>query len=221
MALANGATSAAPHLRNAPEYRYKYDRNIHYEVNLRPDPEPKRAAAPAAARKEKRAPVWDKLNVYVLILLAGVLGVACVISNTWANEIQKEINQTLKSTKETREDIEGLVIRINRGLDVKTIETRAAEELGMSYPLPEQYVYLQSTPEIADFGQYIKESAYEPFKGEPLAPLRALRDGAAETWETLGLALAPAETGGTPVLTLAEAQEAKPPPLPVPTPAGR
>jgi cell division protein FtsL len=157
----------------AAQERYSpYYRKPYYDLNLRPDPpkEPVKQVKPV--RREKVAPVWDKLNIIVIILLSGIICTGLVVTSVYANEIQRTINRTVISTQDIGVEIDDIVVRINEGLDISTIELRAVEELGMIFPRSEQFVYIESLPETRDFAQYIRERAYAPFKDPPLMALR-------------------------------------------------
>ncbi|GHU50373.1 hypothetical protein FACS1894127_5470 [Clostridia bacterium] len=157
-------------MQSMPKKQIKYDRNVLYEVNLRPaeNIQPVRAVP----KKEKKPPVWDKLNVFFLLILAGLMGIGCVMANTWANEIQSEINIATGSSNEVKADIEIIKTNIAKSLSLELIEERAVVELGMMHPTPEQYIYLDDVTQIVDFAQYIKENAYDPFDSGKLVAVR-------------------------------------------------
>ena len=150
---------------------YSYNRNAVYDHDLRPDVkiEPIKKIIPV--KKEKVAPIWDKLNIMLVLILSGLLSIGYVVSSVYANEIQRSINRTVISTQDISVEIGELVVKINEGLDISTIEKRAVEELGMVYPVAKQFVHLEEYPVIIDFAQYIRESTYDPFDDPPLVPV--------------------------------------------------
>jgi len=161
----------------AAQERYKpYVRDSYYYLNLRPKPpeEPVKQVKPV--KQEKLAPAIDKLNVLIVLVLSGILCISFVIASVYANEIQRTINRTVISTQDLYVEIDDLVVKINEGLDISTVENRAANELGMVYPAEEQFVFIERFPKIIDFAQYIRENAYEPFNGPPLTAVRRYED---------------------------------------------
>ena len=159
----------------AAQERYSpyYNRKPYYDLNLRPDPpkeQPVKQVKPV--RQERVAPALDKLNIIILILLGGLICTGFVVTSVYANEIQRTINRTVISTQDIYVEIDDLVVRINEGLDISTIESRAVEELGMAYPTANQFIYIESFPETRDFAQYIRERTYAPFRDPPLTALR-------------------------------------------------
>ena len=162
-------------MQAAQEIYKPYYRKPYYDLNLRPDP-PKEEVKPVKeakpVRQERVAPVWDKLHIIIIILLGGIICIGFVITSVYVNEIQRTINRTVINTQDINVEIDDLVVKINEGLDISTIENRAVDELGMVYPKAAQFVYVEDFPMVYDFAQYIRESTYQPFKDPPLVAVR-------------------------------------------------
>jgi cell division protein FtsL len=144
-------------------YSYEYERRHRggagpYGAGIRPE-----EARPARTAKQPApVPRADKARVLLLLAMAGLIGVGVTLANTCAASIKRDINQTLKETAEVQVDIESLEIKIDSLTGIEAIESRATEELGMAYPAPGQFIFIEEEPaQINDFAQHIMENAYE------------------------------------------------------------
>ena len=146
-------------------------RDAYYYLNLRPKPPEAPVKQVKPVKQDRVAPAIDKLNVIAILILSGILCISFVVSSVYANEIQRTINRTVISTQNLYVEIDDLDVKINEGLDISTIENRAVSELGMVYPATEQFVFIKRFPKIANFAQYIRENAYDPFDGAPLTAI--------------------------------------------------
>ncbi|MDR3295853.1 MAG: cell division protein FtsL [Clostridiales Family XIII bacterium] len=151
--------------KSYPRSYRQAENDIRYGINMRP-------SLLKPVKTEKTAPKPEKAGIThtpgVKRLLMGALTVAIlvgagmIITTTYASAIKFNINLTRGMTTELMGEIENLEVRIKTGNGVDVIERRATEELGMLYPAPEQFVFLEEEPEtVADFAQYIKENAYQ------------------------------------------------------------
>ena len=147
---------------------YSYNRNVVYDHDLRPEVKREPIKKIIPVKKEKIAPIWDKLNIIVILILSGLLSIGYVVSSVYANEVQRAINRTVINTQDISVEIGELIVKINEGLDISTVEERAATELGMVYPVAKQFVSIEQYPVIIDFAQYIRETTYDPFDDPPL-----------------------------------------------------
>ncbi|MDR0423900.1 MAG: cell division protein FtsL [Clostridiales Family XIII bacterium] len=145
---------------NATRARTRHDkRDAYYGVDLAPKQErEKRPAKPAP-----KANTYVRANLLVLLLLSGIIMVVFgIVPANYDASIQQHINQTIKDTAAINIEIENLEVQIKNASGISRIESRAIEELGMIYPLPEQFVFIvDGTVQVNDFAQYIKENAYE------------------------------------------------------------
>ena len=103
----------------------------------------------------------DKLRLLLLILVIGALAIAGVVTTAYAAQIKYNINVLNKENAVIQGEIENLNVSIKAANNIKTIEEKAAAELGMVYPTYDQMVFLPEEPQkVNDFAMVLKEQAY-------------------------------------------------------------
>ncbi|MBQ2747781.1 MAG: cell division protein FtsL [Firmicutes bacterium] len=115
-------------------------------------------------KKEKPAIIIsakDKFRIVLLTILAGILGVSVIISSAYAAQLKYDINMLISENAVIEGEIQNLNVEIKKETNITTIERKAMEELGMTYPYGSQIVYLGIDKEPGgDFAMVLKEHAY-------------------------------------------------------------
>jgi len=103
----------------------------------------------------------DKVIIIFYLLLIGILCGMLIVSAAYTARVKHEINTVRRDNAQIVGVIENLNVDIKNATNLRTIEEKAIEELGMIYPLPEQFVFL-SRPErpSGDFAMLLKEQAF-------------------------------------------------------------
>lgn len=115
------------------------------------------------AEQQKAAAVSakDRLRLIMLTVFIGVLGVAVIISAAYAAQLKYDINTLISQNTVIEGEIANLNVELKKATNITTIEKRAMEELGMTYPYGSQIVYLKGEDEISsEFAMLLKEQAY-------------------------------------------------------------
>lgn len=103
----------------------------------------------------------DKFRLLLLTALAGVLCIALILTTAYAASVKYHINTMIKENEVIQGEIENLNVKIESASNIQIVEAKAAIELGMIYPTPEQLVYIDGSKEtIKDFALVLKEQAY-------------------------------------------------------------
>lgn len=104
--------------------------------------------------------VQDKIKIILLLLFVGVLCVSVIISSAYVATVRHEINTITRQSNDIRGQIENLHVQIERATNIRIIEERAKNELGMIYPSGSEIVFLSDErwPE-GDFAMRLREQA--------------------------------------------------------------
>jgi len=103
----------------------------------------------------------DKIRLVLLVMFTGALCISLIVATAYTAGVKYEINTMIKKNVELQGEIENLNVKIKQATNIKTIEIKAQQELGMVYPDLEQSVFL--TPDdtqVGDFAMLLKEQAY-------------------------------------------------------------
>jgi len=139
-----------------------------YENRKRYDPgmeqgKPKklRAIEPVSELQTPEITLREKINAISLILLIGILCVCIIISTAYVASVRYDINTINRQGAALQGEIENLNVKIKNATNIKTIEEKAMNELGMIYPPVEKFVFIQSNvrPQ-GDFAMRLKVQAY-------------------------------------------------------------
>ena len=103
----------------------------------------------------------SRVKMIALLILAGFLGVCVIISAAYSANIRVEINALNRSNAALMGEIQNLNVSIKNATNIRTIEERAINELGMVYPPPEQFIFLsRGAGPRGDFAMRLIEQAY-------------------------------------------------------------
>ena len=103
----------------------------------------------------------DRLMMLALAMVAGIICVLLIINAAYAASVKYEINQYIKANEVLTGEIENLSVKINQANNLSAIEQVATTELGMVYPDPNEFIYIQPDQEpVKDFALLLKEEAY-------------------------------------------------------------
>ena len=135
------------------EYQGHYKR---YGLDMKP-----RAVKQVHEHKSESLTPGDKIKVILLLLFIGVLCVCLIISTAYTAGVKFEINSIIKESAMLQGEIENLNVKIKNATNIRTIEEKAINELGMIQPLPEHFVFLNNNikPQ-GDFAMLLKDQAY-------------------------------------------------------------
>ena len=100
----------------------------------------------------------DKAKIILLLLFVGFLCVSIIISAAYVATVRHEINTITRQSADLRGKIENLNVQIERATNIRIIEERAKNELGMIYPSGSEIVFLSNDiwPE-GDFAMRLME----------------------------------------------------------------
>jgi len=139
-----------------------------YEERKKYDPSVKqietsesREMAYASRPQSSTVTMQDRVKLISLLLLAGILCISIIISTAYVASVRFEINTINSQSATLQGEIENLNVRIKNATNIKTIEEKAANELGMIYPQVERFVFIQSNEKPqGDFAMRLKVQAY-------------------------------------------------------------
>ena len=135
------------------EYQTNYKR---YGLDMKP-------VAPKAARAPESAAVTlaERAKMILLLLLIGVLCICLIVSTAYTAGVKYEVNSVAKGNASLTGEIENLNVKIKNATNIRAVEEKAINELGMVYPSSGQFVFLtrQTKPE-GDFAMLLMEHAY-------------------------------------------------------------
>ena len=136
------------------EHQRKFEK---YGLDMRPA-----APTPARVRPVSRIPQKDMLISVMLVMLAGMVVISAIIATAQAANVKYETNALMAANVELQGEIENLRVKIKQATNIKTIEGKAQEELGMVNPNPDAFVFLSSEQQTADdFAMLLREQAHE------------------------------------------------------------
>jgi len=135
------------------EYQKSYKR---YGFDMRP--------VPKKAEREAQNPaitLLDRVKIISFILFAGLLCICIIVSAAYTADVKCQINSIIKENTVLSGEIENLNVKIKNATNIKTIEQRAIDDLGMIYPAYDQTVFLsRKVPPQGDFAMLLMEQAY-------------------------------------------------------------
>lgn len=138
------------------EYQDTYKR---YGLDMRPKTPKKEMIKPKTSSAVINAK--DKFRLLMLTVFIGVLCIGLILSTAYAASVKYHINNMIKENEVIQGEIENLNVKIESASNIQIVESRASTELGMTYPKPEQLIYLNGTQKKSkDFALVMKEQAY-------------------------------------------------------------
>jgi cell division protein FtsL len=112
-------------------------------------------------KKKSVVTTKDRIAMLFLTVVIGALCVSVIITTAYSAAIKYEINNIIKENAVITGEIENLKVKINEANNIQAIEQKATIELGMVYPDPNEFVYLQTTEApVQDFALLLMEEAY-------------------------------------------------------------
>jgi len=135
------------------EYQTNYKR---YGLDMKPQPL-------KAVKKQAVAAVTlaERAKAVLFLLLAGLLCICIIISTAYTAGVKYEVNSIAKVNAGLTGEIENLNVKIKNATNIRSIEEKAINELGMIYPSAEQFVFLtRQTKPQGDFAMLLMEHAY-------------------------------------------------------------
>ena len=138
---------------------YEYQGNYKkYGLSMRPE-----KAEPLVKKQKNKSNVTsrDKVAMMFLTIFVGVIAASLIITTAYSAKVKYEINQVIAENDVMIGEIENLTVKINQANNIQSIEEKAVNELGMVYPNPEEFIYIQGSAEpVQDFALLLKEEAY-------------------------------------------------------------
>jgi cell division protein FtsL len=141
------------------EQWYQHQENyVKYGIDMSPPIQRKQTPAKAV---NKVFGIRDKAKLFMLLMAMGFLCIAVVIAAAYASQIKYNINAITRENAVIQGEIENLDVSIEAANNIRTIEERAINELGMVYPVYEQIVFIAAkTEKFNDFAMSLREQAY-------------------------------------------------------------
>jgi len=152
----------------------KYEENyLKYGVELRPEETEadRRRKQKAAQKKEQKSKIRVKSSDRVLVLLLIFAVAVCAFMVICLQAMQSDINYRIYTLNQEAENITGeidnLKVTLNSKAEMKSIESYAVKNLGMTYPDQSQYEYVGDLKGSSEVNDYI-ESLSEEERGVKL-----------------------------------------------------
>jgi len=134
------------------EYQHNYRR---HGIELK-----KREVEPLREAQDSAVTTQDKVKIILLLLLVGIICISIIISTAYVASVRHEINSITRQSADLRGQIENLSVEIERATNLRIIEERAKNELGMIYPTGSQIRFLQDDePLQGDFAMRLRVQA--------------------------------------------------------------
>ena len=135
------------------EYQGNYER---YGFDMKPA-----ASRQAGKTQDPVITLRDKAGMVLVLILAGLLCVCLIVSTAYSAGVKYEINSITAENELLQGEIENLNVQLKNATNIRTVEHKALNELGMVYPVSDQFVFLarHEKPQ-GDFAMLIKEHAY-------------------------------------------------------------
>ncbi len=146
----------------AAEKWYEYQTSYHkYGLDMKPE-EPKRKKV----KKEKKdsgvvVSTKDKLRMVLLTVFAGALCVCLILTTAYSAKVKYGTNNILKENDVLQGEIENLNVEIKSQSNIKTIEDKALNQMGMIYPDISSYVRVGGVETPKDFALALKQQAFQ------------------------------------------------------------
>ena len=138
------------------EYQDSYKR---YGLDMRPKTERKVNIKAKSAKSAISAK--ERFRLLLLTVFVGALCIGLILSTAYAASVKYHINTMTKENQVLQGEIENLNVKIESASNIQIVEARAAAELGMVSPGPDQIVYINGAGEpVKDFALVLKEQAY-------------------------------------------------------------
>lgn len=102
----------------------------------------------------------EKMMMMMLTVLVGFVCVGLIASTAYAAAMKYQINAMIKESAVLEGEIENLNVEIKSQTNIQVVEEKAKNQLGMGYPSPETYIYLDQPAEVKDFAIVLKAQAY-------------------------------------------------------------
>ena len=135
------------------EYQSGYKR---YGLDMKP-----KTAKTARAGEPVAITLKDRVKIILFLILSGVVCLSVIISAAYAASVKYEINSIVKGNAVLQGEIENLNVKIKNATNIRTVEEKAINELGMVYPSSEQFVFLtRQSKSQGDFAMLLMEHAY-------------------------------------------------------------
>lgn len=136
---------------------YEYQENYQkYGLEMKPKEEKRKPRAKKIGLTSR-----DKAGLLGLILTVGIICIGLIIMTAYAATLKYDNNQIIMSNNELKVEIEELNKKVEVAKNIKSIEKKAVEDLGMIKPKKSQIIYLSDPQgEDADSAATPKEKAY-------------------------------------------------------------
>ncbi len=125
----------------SPEKWYEYEmRYKEYGIDMKPEKETKRRER---ARSGIAFSMRDKIFLIFLLVFIGVISVGSIQVAAYAADVQCKMNDLIKENTVVSGEIENLSVKLNKANNIEAIEEKATATLGMVYPNPNDFVYIE------------------------------------------------------------------------------
>lgn len=138
------------------EQWYEYEQRYkEYGIDLKPEKEIKQK------NKSKDGIVFSRRDKFLLVfflIFIGIIAVGSIQVSAYAADVQCKMNEVILENATVSGEIENLNVKLNKANNIETIEEKAIASLGMMYPNPNDFVYIENNkPEAVDFALLLNE----------------------------------------------------------------
>lgn len=103
----------------------------------------------------------DQIILILMVLIIGAIAVGGVVVTSDAADVQYKMNKLIQENATITGEIENLSVKLDKANNIQAIEKKAVTTLGMVYPNPNDFVYIEINKEQAvDFALLLKEESY-------------------------------------------------------------
>ena len=113
------------------------------------------------SNKQKKISTAQKAKLILAMSLIGALCILIIVSSAYTSQIKYNINKSEDKRISLQKEIENIKIEIQKGNEIKQLEAKAIDDLGMTYPNMDQVVFLSKIKvDDTDFGALLREQAF-------------------------------------------------------------
>ncbi|MGP1569540.1 MAG: hypothetical protein ACTTH0_01235 [Eubacteriales bacterium] len=143
----------------SPEKWYEYEmRYKEYGIDMKPVKHSKEKKRKPKNTESIVFSIRDKIFLIFLLIVIGVIAVTSIQVAAYAAGIQCKMNEVIKENTAVSGEIENLSVKLNKANNIETIEEKAIATLGMIYPNPNDFVYIEVNQDMdVNFALLLKE----------------------------------------------------------------
>ncbi len=137
--------------------RFDFQENYARPGELRRGADPQPVKAPA--RVSGGISLKERKFLLLLAAVALLVGVLVIVSAAFTTTLNYQINELTVANEELEDDVAAVEIKIQTANSLTSLESRAKKELGMTYPVSSQIVYIDDITAPGDLASIVSEEA--------------------------------------------------------------